>query len=187
MGQWLPGLDSLISDIQDLFASKGMSPTQYAEAITAPPVAGGPTVNPYTGAIISPTSVPGGSSDTPTGGHFLFRAALVCLGVAAAPAIYAAYNAQKGPKKRSSDITSDGMFLALEGASNRATSLLAGILPAFAFPIAYIGIEELEEKRIISGALGDDVQALMTAGVLAPAVGNVIGSVVSAVAKGKKV
>ena len=109
---------------------------------------------------------------------FLGLTGIILTVAAAAPVGYALYNARKRPKKRVKDLSQDGTYLALEGASNRATSLLAGLLPAFALPIAYIGVEELEQKHIITGALGDRVQTLMAAGVVAPAVGNIIGSVV---------
>ena len=170
-------LDDIAQALKDLVSSKGMSPTGYTDPLTEASPA---PFNPYTGEIITPSA-----KGTPTGGTFLLKTAIALGAISAAPAIYALYNQRRTKKHRVKDITEDGMFLALEGASNRATSLIAGILPAFALPIAYIGVEELEERAIISGPLGDDVQTLMAAGVIAPAVGNVIGSVVSAATRRK--
>ena len=113
-----------------------------------------------------------------------FLTLCMALGVAAtaAPVVYIAYKGRKRGKKGKAN---EATYLALEGASNRATSLLAGLAPAFAVPIAYIGVQELENKGIITKDLGNAVQGLMTAGVVAPAIGNIIGSVVGLATKGK--
>jgi len=114
-----------------------------------------------------------------------FLSICMALGIAAtsAPVIYIAYKGRKRGKKGKAN---EATYLALEGASNRATSLLAGLAPAFAMPIAYIGVQELENKGVITKDLGDAVQGLMVAGVVAPAIGNVIGSVVGGLGKAAK-
>ena len=114
---------------------------------------------------------------------FLALCAAIGVTATAAPAIYIALKGRKRGKKGKAN---EATYLALEGASNRVTSLLAGLAPAFAMPIAYIGVQELENKGIITKDLGNAVQSLMVAGVVAPAIGNVIGSVVGSLAKGGK-
>ena len=106
--------------------------------------------------------------------------------IVAAPALYAAYNARKGPKKRQTNILGDGTYLGLEGASNRAVSLLAALAPAFALPLTYITVQALEDCKYIRSGVGNTVQTVIVGGALAPAVGNIIGSVVSGVGKAAK-
>ena len=114
---------------------------------------------------------------------FLGLIGAIGLGLAAAPVLYA-YSKRKGKgKKARSDLGDDYTFLALEGASNRSVSLVAAVAPAFALPIAYLGIEDLEQRGIIGGEIGDRVQALIAAGAVAPAIGSVIGSVLGGVGK----
>ena len=130
-----------------------------------------------TGVPVTPPTDQSGQGDSKavTPG-FLTICAALGLVATSAPALYIAYKGRKRGKKART--ANEATYLALEGASNRATSLLAGLAPAFAVPIAYIGVQELENKGVITKSLGDAVQGLMTAGVVAPAIGNIIGSVI---------
>ena len=146
------------------------------------PVTGVGTVTPIGGAPTvldrAPTPV-----DSAMNLGFLGLIGAIGLGLAAAPVIYALSKGRKRGKKGRMDLGDDYAFLALEGASNRSVSLLAAVAPAFALPIAYLGIEDLEQRGIIGGEIGDRVQALIAAGAVAPAIGSVIGSVLGGVGK----
>ena len=157
------------------------SPLAYLTGGTTPPVL--IWENTYGGGSATPPVDQSGQNDTKAVKPG-FLSICMALGIAAtaAPVIYIAYKGRKRGKKGKAN---EATYLALEGASNRATSLLAGLAPAFAVPIAYIGVQELENKGIITKDLGNAVQGLMTAGVVAPAIGNIIGSVVGLATKGK--
>ena len=100
----------------------------------------------------------------------LTATAAVLGGVALAPFVYRAYSRPRRGK-RSKD--HDRMALAVDDASNRAVTLLAALLPAVGLPIAYLGIQELETRGVISKGLGDSVQGLIAAGAVAPAIGGI--------------
>ena len=82
------------------------------------------------------------------------------LAVAAAPTLYRAATASSRGKRgaRHGEIASS-----LESSSNRAVSLLGAFAPVVALPATYIAVDELENRGIISGPLGDDVQTLLGA------------------------
>ena len=146
------------------------------------PVTGTGTVTPIGGA---PTVLdrPPTPVDSAMNLGFLGLIGAIGLGLAAAPVLYTLSKSRKRGKKARTDLGDDYTFLALEGASNRSVSLLAAVAPAFALPIAYLGIEDLEQRGIIGGEIGDRVQALIAAGAVAPAIGSVIGSVLGGVGK----
>ena len=164
------------------------SPLAYLTGGTTPPILswrdtyGGGSETPPTPPT-PPTDQSGQGDDKAVAPGFLSLCMALGIAATAAPVVYIAYKGRKRGKKART--ANEATYLALEGASNRATSLLAGLAPAFAVPIAYIGVQELENKGIITKDLGNAVQGLMTAGVVAPAIGNIIGSVVGLATKGK--
>ena len=107
---------------------------------------------------------------------FLLYEALVLGGIVGAPVIYrAAMGYRRGKKKK----VNENMALALEGSSARATALLAALGPAIGFPMAYMTVQCLEARGVISKGLGDSMQTLMAAaatGQAASGVGGLISS-----------
>ena len=96
--------------------------------------------------------------------------AAVLGGVALAPFVYRAYSRPRRGKRAKQ---AQELALAVDDASNRAVTLLAALLPAVGLPIAYLGVQELEARGVISKGLGDSVQTLIAAGAVAPAIGGV--------------
>jgi hypothetical protein len=109
--------------------------------------------------------------------RWLLGLAVVGIGVTCAPVAYKAFlRPRRGKRsKEASDIGES-----LDFASSRATTLLAALLPAAGLPIAYITVQALEKKNIITSGLGNAVQSLIAAGAVAPAIGG-IGDLVKAV------
>ena len=103
---------------------------------------------------------------------FLLGTAAVLGGIAAAPLLYKAYTSRSRGKKakRAAEIGQE-----VETASNRAVMLAASLMPAIGLPVAYLGIQELEARGVISKGLGDSVQTLIAAGAVAPAIGGITG------------
>jgi len=102
-------------------------------------------------------------------------------GMAAVVCAPIAYNAFFRPKKGKRAKDGDNVAQSLDLASSRATTLITAFAPVVALPVAYIAVDELENRKIISGALGDDVQLLMTAmasGSLLSGVAGIVKAVV---------
>jgi len=87
--------------------------------------------------------------------------------VAAAPMLLGGRKGKKAAKQHEQ----------LEAASQRATAMITALAPVLALPIGYIAVDELENRRIISGKLGDRVQLLI--GSLAS--GSLIGGLLKLV------
>ncbi len=107
---------------------------------------------------------------------FLVYEAAILGGIVAAPLIYrAAVGRKKGKKgKVNAEMAKD-----FDDASNRAVALLSVLGPAFAFPTAYITVQGLENRGIITKKLGNDVQMLLTAAAAGPAISGFSGALSS--------
>lgn len=106
--------------------------------------------------------------------HVLFGTAAVIGGVAAAPVLYKAATASyKGKKKKRAEY----IGMELNASADRAAMMIKAIAPVFAFPIAYIGVEELENTGYISGPLGDRVQTLLSVQAGSGILSDIIGAV----------
>lgn len=99
------------------------------------------------------------------------------IALAAAPFIYQAF---VGPTRGKRGKKASEYADRLENASSRATTLAAALLPAAALPITYITVQALED-RIIPKGVGDSVQGLITAGMVAPAIGAITGLAAKAI------
>ena len=109
---------------------------------------------------------------------YLLWEAAILGGILLAPVVYRAANAPRKGKRgqRQEEIAS-----ALDSSSNRAVSLLAAIGPAIAFPAAYITVQGLENRGVISKGLGDDVQTLMATLAGGQAASGIINAVAKAI------
>ena len=76
--------------------------------------------------------------------------------IAAAPLLYRAVAGKRGKDNAEA-------VRMVDNASNRAVSLIGAFAPLVALPMTYIAVDELENRRIISGPLGDSVQVLISA------------------------
>jgi len=103
---------------------------------------------------------------------FLFWEAAVLGSIVAAPALYAAYTARRKGKRKKRD---EKILVELNDASNRSVALLASIGPAIGFPIAYMTIQGLEARGVISKGLGNTVQTLMAGAVVGQAASSITG------------
>jgi len=153
-------LESLMSELWKIFSAGALGPAGALYEVA-------------TGTDLQDTGTVGAvdaSSEMKVKPMFLGPTAVVLGGVALAPFIYKAYSSRLRGKraKRASELGE-----AIESSANRATAVLAALIPAVGIPIAYIGVQELEARGVISKGLGDAVQGLMAAGVVAPAVGAV--------------
>lgn len=110
-------------------------------------------------------------------GLWLGGLAATGITLAAAPTLYRAFTKPRKGKKAKDR---DAMAQSLDDASMRATTLAAAMLPAAGLPIAYITVQALEAKGVLSKALGDAVQTLIAAGAVAPAIGG-MGDLLKAV------
>lgn len=151
--------------------------------------------NPYTGLPADQTQPTGlfgpGSvtnpvpSDTEQGirKDFLMWEAVVLGGMIAAPVIYRAYaGSKKGKRAR----MNEDMAIALDNASARSVALLASIGPAIGFPMAYMSVQCLEDRGVITKGLGNTVQSLMAVAAAGQAASAVGGLLQTAITKGVK-
>jgi len=103
---------------------------------------------------------------------FLFWEAAILGSIVAAPALYAAYTAPRKGKRKKRD---DRILTELNDSSNRAVGLLASIGPAIGFPMAYMSIQGLEARGVISKGLGNTIQTLMAGAVVGQAASSITG------------
>ena len=112
--------------------------------------------------------------------YFLLGEAAILGGIAAAPTLYKALRKTRGKGsrrgKRDAEVSDS-----LEGASHRATTILAALAPAIGLPLAYITVQQLENANVITKGLGDGVQTMIAAGAVAPAIGGVASLIGKAV------
>jgi hypothetical protein len=98
--------------------------------------------------------------------------------VAYAPVAYKAYaSGSRGRRRKGVQDT----VVALDAASSRATAMITAFAPIVAMPAAYIAVDELENREIISGPLGDDVQVLIAAMASGQLVSGLLGLVTKAI------
>lgn len=79
------------------------------------------------------------------------------------------------------------MGIALENAGVQWTNTVMTMAasPAVALPLGYIGVQKLEDSKIITKGLGNAVQTLMTVAVAAPLIQMATSVGTSAFKKGK--
>ena len=87
----------------------------------------------------------------------------------------------KASRKRSKASTFNEQTAAsLDAASVNATRVLASLAPAMGLPIAYIGVQMMEDHGMITKGLGDAAQTLLTvsaSGQLIQGVGSLAGAI----------
>jgi len=87
----------------------------------------------------------------------------------------------KASRKRSKAYTFNEQTAAsLDAASVNATRVLASLAPAMGLPIAYIGVQMMEDHGMITKGLGDAAQTLLTvsaSGQLIQGVGSLAGAI----------
>ena len=118
------------------------------------------------------TNEEAGSEDKYIRADFLFWEAAELGSIVAAPALYAAYTARRKGKRKKRD---DRILTELNDSSNRAVGLLASIGPAIGFPMAYMTVQCLETRGVISKGLGNTVQTLMAGAVVGQAASSITG------------
>ena len=97
--------------------------------------------------------------------------------VAAAPTVYRVATSKAKGKQAA---VADKVAKSLDDSSERATSLIRTFLPIIALPATYIAIDELENRKIISGGLGDATQTLiatMAAGDIVSGLSGIVKAV----------
>lgn len=101
--------------------------------------------------------------------HLLSMAAILGLGVFA-PVVYTTLMSRRRTrsKKKKSAFEQTGLAMERGGELYNNLILTAIASPAIALPIAYIGVQKLEDGQIITKGLGNAVQTLMTVAVAAP-------------------
>ena len=87
----------------------------------------------------------------------------------------------KASRKRSKASTfNEQTATSLDAASVNATRVLASLAPAMGLPIAYIGVQMMEDHGMITKGLGDAAQTLLTvsaSGQLIQGVGSLAGAI----------
>lgn len=133
------------------------------------------------GAIFNELTGNGTGGNGGNGGDQKTKLLLYLLGgivvIAAAPVIYRAVNPSSRGKRQ---VRQERIASSLDDASNRATSALGAISSAafnstvVGFPLAYIALQELEDRHIIRSGVGNTLQGLMAGGVVAKMVGDIV-------------